>query len=84
MGTLSGINQFVWKGVVRGAVVVAGTCLGVVSAWANETPPVIDQGDGPLLVTLDEDVKVLAKLARVPVAEPKDLLRGSQGSLFAT
>lgn len=37
-----------------------------------------------VLVTLDDDVKALAKLARVPVAEPKDLLRGTQGSLFAT
>jgi predicted nucleic acid-binding protein len=35
-----------------------------------------------VLVTLDEDVKALAKLARVPVAEPKDLLRGTQRSLF--
>jgi predicted nucleic acid-binding protein len=35
-----------------------------------------------VLVTLDEDVKALAKLARVPVAEPKELLRGTQRSLF--
>lgn len=35
-----------------------------------------------VLVTLDDEVKALAKLARVPVAEPKDLLRGTQRSLF--
>lgn len=37
-----------------------------------------------VLVTLDDDVKALAKLARVPVAEPKDLLRGTQGDLFGS
>ena len=37
-----------------------------------------------VLVTLDDDVKALAKLARVHVAEPKDLLWGTQGNLFAT
>lgn len=36
-----------------------------------------------MLVTLDQDVKALAKLARVPFAEPGDLLRGTQGDLFA-
>lgn len=35
-----------------------------------------------VLVTLDEDVKALAKLARVRVADPKELLHGSQAQLF--
>ncbi len=34
-----------------------------------------------VLVTLDEDVVSLAKLARVRVAEPKELLRWTQGEL---
>jgi predicted nucleic acid-binding protein len=36
-----------------------------------------------VLVTLDEDVKALAKLAGVRAEEPRDLLQGAQGDLFA-
>lgn len=40
--------------------------------------------EAEVLVTLDEGVKALAKLARVRVAEPSDLLKGTQGKLFAS
>ena len=36
-----------------------------------------------VLVTLDEGVKAMAKLASVRTAEPKELLKGTQGTLFS-
>lgn len=38
--------------------------------------------EAEVLVTLDADVKALAKLAGVRAVEPKELLRGTQGKLF--
>lgn len=37
-----------------------------------------------VLVTLDEGVKAMAKLANVRTAEPKELLKGTQGALFVS
>lgn len=36
-----------------------------------------------VLVTLDEGVKAMAKLANVRTAEPKELLKGTQATLFS-
>lgn len=57
--------------------------MGVAKAKATYALPIAAQFHrADVLVTLDEDVKALAKLARVRVADPKELLHGSQAQLF--